>query len=663
VPKKIHDLIRLDPEQEKYQKDITTDLFFGFPVQPLIAAEENLISADKPSVAYFSMEFGLAPSIYHTFKTVNPIASRNVLASHEVFSNMKDMDYYHNLPLKKILDLPIYSGGLGVLAGDSLKSVADLGISLTGIGILWTKGYFKQKFWFRSGGQYPEEMAWDPHSYPGLIPLKPKVEITLSGGKLKLKLWKYYVYSYDLKQVVPLILLDSNIEENPVYFRELTDQLYRSTNGWIKIAQRMILGMGGVKALDALGYSINKYHLNEGHAAFAFVEKAKKQSAEELKPLFAYTCHTPVEAGHDRFDFQEVAAALGPEGTEVVKRFGRDEKNPSQANLTLLAMNACGQVNAVAQKHGEITRLQFPAFKDKIQSITNGVHTFTWLSQPISELLKKYQAKIGGWEEDPTRLRNIYHLSGDLEFRTDLWQAHRKNKKALADFLEHWYFDDRTFTLGWARRIAPYKRPGLLLHDINRLVDISRRCGPLQIVIAGKAHPADVPASIHLDEMLEKITLLTGERKHIRICFLENYDTYFAKILTSGVDVWLNNPLPPFEASGTSGMKAILNGVLQLSTLDGWVVEAADKNIGRIFGYVPPPGEIGSETDLKLNEDSQALYTNLEDLVSLYYSTLTGKLKLEDSPWVNMMINCLAESGFFCTHRMVREYRDKIWTT
>ena len=657
----IIDLIGLDTTDEKYLKDISEAEFFGYPAGAIGEAETKLRDPAAPSIAYFSMEYGLAPSVYHEFKSANPASAANISSGHEVFSNMQDMDYYHLLPVNKLLDLPIYSGGLGVLAGDSLKSAADLGLSLVAIGVLWNKGYFKQKFWFRSGGQVPEETAWDPRSYPGLVPLKPRIAIELSGQQLHLKLWKYYVYSRDLKRVVPLVLLDSNAPENPEYFRELTDQLYRSTNGWLKLCQRAILGMGGIKALAALGYNVNKYHLNEGHAALAFVEKARSEDPAKLKSMFAYTCHTPVEAGHDRFDLQELTATLGAPAAEIVKKFGRDERNPSQANLTLLAMSVSEHVNAVAQKHGEITRLQFPRFKDKIESITNGVHTHTWLSQPVRELLNKYRERIGDWENDPTLLSNAKNLEGDAGFRRDLWAAHLANKRALARFLEPWYFDEQTFTVCWARRIAPYKRPSLLLQDPNRLVEIARRVGSLQIIIAGKAHPADVPASIHLDNMLEKITMLNGERKRLRIVFLENYDTYFGHRLTSSSDVWLNNPLPPFEASGTSGMKAILNGVVQLSTLDGWVVEAADKNLGKIFGYVPPPGEIGSEADLKLGEDSQALYKNLEELAGLYYDLTTGKTKPEASPWLTMMINCLAASGFFNTQRMVQEYKDRIW--
>ncbi|KAF0132750.1 MAG: Alpha-glucan phosphorylase [Candidatus Saganbacteria bacterium] len=661
--KNIINLIKLDPSEEKYKKDISDTQFFGFPIEPLIAAEEKLLDSKTNSIAYFSMEYGLAPSVYHTFKTVNKIKESNVLSEHEVFSNMKDMDYYHYLPLRKIIDLPIYSGGLGVLAGDTLKSAADLGLPLVGIGILWNKGYFKQKFWFRSGGQLPEVMSWDPHSYPGLIPLKPRINITLSGQELELKLWKYYVYSNDLKNVIPLILLDSNLPENQEYFRELTDQLYRSTNGWIKLCQRAILGMGGVKALEALKYPIKKFHLNEGHAALAVAQKAKKQNLEKIKSIFAYTCHTPVEAGHDRFDVQELEATLGNEISQIVKTYGRDEKNSSLINFTQFCLNTTSHINGVAQKHGEIMRLQFPKYKDRIKSITNGIHTHTWISKPFKELFNKHKNQIGDWEADPILLKNVNSLKNNQEFRSGLWQAHLENKKQLAEFLKFWHFNQKTFTIGWARRIAVYKRPTMLLNDPNRLISIAKKLGGLQIVIAGKAHPADIPASLHMDEMLSKITILNGERKILRICFLENYDTYFAKLLTSSVDIWLNNPLPPFEASGTSGMKALVNGVLQLSTLDGWVVEAASKNIGRIFGYVPEAGSIGNEGDLKLNEDSLTLYQNVEELGDLYYKTLVGIQKPENSEWVEMMINCISESGFFSTQRMVKEYSGQVWAT
>jgi glycogen phosphorylase len=658
---KIFDLIQLDSARAKQTPDITDQEFCGFPSEPLIKAEEALLAKDRPAIAYFSMEYGLAPSIYQLFKSSAPTSKQNMSSDHEVFSNIKDMDYYHFLPINKILDLPIYSGGLGVLAGDTLKSAADLHVPLVAIGILWHKGYFKQKFWFRYGGQFPEALTWDPNSYPGLVPLKTRITIPLSGTELHLKLWKYYVYANDKSHVIPLVLLDAEVAENPDYLRELTHQLYRSTNAWLKVAQRMILGIGGIRALDALGYSVSQYHLNEGHAALAFVERALHNDPAAVGKVFNYTCHTPVEAGHDRFNFSELEAALGKPGTDLVRQYGRDEKNGALANLTMLALNTSNHVNGVAQQHGRVMHLQFPNYRDKIQSITNGVHAHTWLSTSIRDLLLKYKNEIGDLERDPNCLVNVKKLIGHDQFREELWQAHAANKKVLADFLKFWFFKPDVFTIAWARRIATYKRPALLFQDINRLVKISREVGQLQIVIAGKAHPEDTPAAAHMGEILEQINILNGEMKTLRVVFLENYDTYFAKLMTSSVDVWLNNPLPPFEASGTSGMKAILNGVLQLSTIDGWIVEAVDLGIGKLFGYQASLDKLGSETDLKMKEDSAALYTKLEEMIPLYYAAQQGKRKANESEWIDMMINAIAAGGYFNTQRMVQEYQQKIW--
>lgn len=655
--------INLEPTDPKYKKEINEKYFFGSPVGPILDAERNLRSEKIKSVAYFSMEYGLAPSIYHAFVPKNKIARQNLIRDHEVFSNLKTMDSYHKISVKQILDLPIYSGGLGVLAGDTLKSCADLKVPLVGIGILWSRGYFKQKFWFQFGGQFPEEMAWDPSSYPGLIPTDKKIEVQLGAEKVVLKIWKYYVYSFDQKSVVPLILLDSDIPENSEYFRMLTGQLYRADNAWWKIVQRMILGIGGIKALEALGYKIEIFHLNEGHAAFAFLEMAENLPEDQvgsLRPRFAYTCHTPVEAGHDRFFMFDLQKLLSGKKMKILKAMGSEGSTVSIANLTLLCMAACGKVNAVAQKHGEITRIQFPKYAEKIQAITNGIHTFTWVSESFSRLFDKYQKQIGDWKQDPALLCEIKRLKDNADFRHDLWNAHNENKKKLQKMLSYWLMQGEVFSICWARRIANYKRPALILQDPDRLLEIAKKAGPMQIIFAGKAHPADNLGMSQMDEMLKKIASLEGDRKYIRLVFLENYDTYFAKQLSSGVDVWLNNPLPPFEASGTSGMKAILNGVAQLSTLDGWVVEAADSGMGEIFGYVPPPGYVGTEHDLKLAEDSEILYQRLEGMAGQYYKTVFDR-DFAHSAWIDMMINAIAASGFFNTQRMARDYRDKIW--
>lgn len=648
---------------EKYSQDIKDGKFFGIESAPIIEAEKKLLSKDGKSIAYFSMEYGLAPSIYNSFQTNRPIDKSNILASNTVFSNMGYIDSFFEIKVNKLLDIPIYSGGLGVLAGDTLKSSADLGISLVGIGILWNKGYFKQSFWFKYG-QVPEEMKWDPYTYPGLIPLNDIIKIDIKDGTLFLKLWKYYVYSYDRKNVVPLILLDANIPQNDGRKRSLTDQLYRSDEVLIKIYQRIILGTGGVKALEELGYSIDTYHLNEGHAAMAFIQCAKNTPADEMDILsskFAYTCHTPVVAGHDRFLIKDFENVLSKDEISLLKKYGLDKSNPNFVNLTTLALNSSFNVNAVSKKHCEVTKAQFPSYIDKIKAITNGVHTHTWVSKSLAQLFDNYKEIIGDWRRDPEKLKNINLLKNNEQFINDLWQAHQQNKRILVELLEKWRLKEDVFTIAWARRIAGYKRPGLLLYNYENLIELAKRIGPIQVIFAGKAHPNDDIGSTYINEMLDKIDKIgSKEEDYIKIIMLENYDTYYAKILTNSVDVWLNNPLPPFEASGTSGMKAILNGVIQLSTLDGWVVEAEDKNIGKIFGF-RAGSDIGSEANLRLKEDSDALYKALEELMSLYYQTnQNGKPSLK-SKWLDIMINCIAASSFFNTQRMVLDYQNFIW--
>ena len=388
----------------RYSQDINEETFFGFPQESLNRAEDKLLSPDVRSIAYFSMEFGLAPSIYHQFKTGQAPGPDNMFTEHRVFSNLRAMDRYHLIKIDKVLDIPIYSGGLGVLAGDTLKSASDLDLSVVAVGVLWNKGYFKQNFWFELG-QMPDELKWDPYTYPGLIPLENVIELNLEKETVFLRLWKYYVYSYDLKSVIPLILLDSNIEENGDendIRRQLTDQLYRSDNMWWKIMQRTILGIGGMTAIKELGYHVDLYHLNEGHAAMAFLEKTKEcspEKIEEAKIMFAYTCHTPVEAGHDRFSFSDLKKVLSKEYWPVLEKEGCDAKNKQLVNLTQLAMNTSERINAVAKKHGEVTRLQFPAFREKIKTITNGIHTFTWLSEPIERILDAHVDEIGEWKK------------------------------------------------------------------------------------------------------------------------------------------------------------------------------------------------------------------------------------------------------------------------
>jgi len=657
-------LLNLDTQGFDFDpQDVTEASFYGIPSPAIHRAEERLLDPSVKSVAYFSMEFGLAPSVYHPYQIKRPLSPRNKKRDFEIFSNLRQMDYYHFVQSDTVVDIPIYSGGLGVLAGDTLKSAADLKLPLLGVGILWSKGYFDQQFCIHYG-QLPGEFQWDPRTYPGLVKLKTTIELSIGRDPITLNLWKYYVPSFDKQHAVPLLLIDSDHPENPDWARELTGQLYQSSTVWWKTVQRKVLGMGGMKAIRALGYAIDVFHLNEGHAAFAFVEMAKGKGPEEVAALtehFAYTCHTPVEAGHDRLPIDELAKVLSDEEMIIAERFGQD-KDPAVVNLTILAMNASKHVNAVAKKHEEVTKIQFPSHEEKIRGITNGIHIPTWVSGPLAELFDEYAEVFGNWKDSPDSLHRVTQLLHDRAFREKLWDAHKQNKHRLLEWLRPWMLRDDVFTIAWARRAAPYKRPSLILQRPDKLVEIAKQHGGLQILFAGKAHPNDFAGTGNIKEILNIIDSLQEQREHLKVIFLENYDTYIAKQLISGVDVWLNNPLPPFEASGTSGMKAVLNGVLQLSTMDGWVVEAADNEIGEIFGHRSENGELGREMDLRLQEDSDSLYEKLELMVRDYRQV--EQARPEDryaSKWIDRMIHCLEVASFFNTSRMVTQYNQGIW--
>lgn len=646
-----------------YLEDIHDDLYFGYPVSPILEAERNLLRPESKPRAYFSMEFGLGTNVYHPFSSSRQIDPLNRLSENDIFSNQRVSDYLFTLKIDALLDLPIYSGGLGVLAGDTIKTAADCRLPLAAVGILWNKGYFKQRFWFKFG-QLPEEMKWDPHTFPGLIPLEDIVILELKNRRIHLRLWKYYVYSCRLDHVVPLILLDSNLEVNEQNDRALTDQLYRSQDLDGRLLQRLILGMGGVKALEALGYPIDLHHLNEGHAAFAFVAKRRSDqgsSFDKLRSSFAYTCHTPVPAGHDRFSLEDVERILVEEDLNIVKQYGLESEAKNIVNLTVLALNTTRSVNAVSKKHADVMRLQFPEYAQRIKAVTNGVHFPTWVSDSVLDVLNKYKDHFEDVIADPTRLVRARELKQNEDFRKSLWEAHQENKTRLADLLRRWNLKKDVLTVAWARRIAAYKRPSLLLQDLERLRSIARTYGPLQILYAGKAHPNDNMAFTYINEIMGAIDKAVDKDGLLKIVMLENYDIYIAKLMTSGVDIWLNNPLPPYEASGTSGMKAIVNGVLQLTTLDGWVLEAQGAPIGRFFGFHDDGKAFSDHLVLRLQEDSQALYGALGSMAELYYATnKQGHLDVS-SPWIDMMINCLVTAGYFNTNRMLQEYRTLVW--
>lgn len=656
-------LVKIKDYEKCYAEDIHDDLYFGFPLEPVIAAEKGLLSAKNKSTAYFSMEYGMATSVYNTFSTKKPLKPANKLSENEVFSNDRVRDFLFSLQIDSVLDLPIYSGGLGVLAGDTVKTASDLHMPFVAAGILWNEGYFRQRFWFKFG-QLPDKTRWDPTTFPGLIPLENKIKLELKNRDIYLRLWKYYCYSFRKDFAVPLILLDSNLPENDEAARKLTDQLYRSNDLDGRLLQRLVLGMGGMKALEELGYPIHLYHLNEGHAAFAFVQKVRGCGAAEIEKAklhFAYTCHTPVLAGHDRFSLFDLERVLKPEDVDVIQKFGVEDQDRGIVNLTLLAMNTSSSVNAVSKKHGDVMRLQFPGYAKRIKAITNGVHMPTWISEPIKKALDAYGTVVGDYRSNAVLLENAAKLKDDLGFRQAIWKAHQENKKRLAQTLYHWNIQPNVFTLCWARRIAAYKRPGLIFQDLQKLSELSETIGPIQILFAGKAHPNDNLAFTNINDIMGVIDRAGSSDGRLKIIMLENYDIYIAKLLTSGVDVWLNNPLPPYEASGTSGMKAIANGVLQLTTVDGWVVEALDSGIGKFFGFRDKGDVFRDELVLRLDEDSKALYAALGEMMSLYYNTTKNNDVDFSSQWIDMMINCLIQAGYFNTDRMLGEYCKIAW--
>ena len=654
-------LVQVEGYEGTYDKDITGEQYFGMPIKGIVESERRLRSKNERSIAYFCMEYGLGSSVYNKFITNRDVDSSNRRQEQEVFSNFRLADYFFTLKTDGLIDLPIYSGGLGVLAGDTIKTMADRSISAVGIGMLWNSGYFRQKFWFKYG-QMQERMHWDPFSYPGLIPLKNRIKIPFRTEDVTLRLWKYYVYSYRHDYAVPIILLDSDIEENSDKTRHLTDQLYRSDDARIKIMQRVMLGIGGVKALEELDYNIDVFHLNEGHAVFAFIEKAKglpESKKEELSKHFVYTCHTPVTAGHDRFPSEDVKKIVKEEDFDIAQGLGKDINGA--INLTVLAMNAAAIINAVSKSHQEVMHIQSPEYKSRIKYVTNGVHPHTWISDRLMGLFEKFKDALGDVKADPMLLVKLVGLKGNQEFRRELWGAHQANKAELCSFLEKWNVKEDIFTICWARRVAAYKRPSMILQDVDALIDISRRRGPIQIIFAGKAHPNDDLGFTFINEMLDKVDSLSGHYDTLKVMMLENYEIPLGKILTSSVDVWLNNPLPPFEASGTSGMKAILNGVVQISTVDGWVREAAARNIGKMFGSRYKKGTIGDEDDLHIKDDARDLYSALEEMVSLYYKTNNkGNVDIS-SGWIDMMIDCISTGAEFTTYRMLEDYKRVVW--
>ncbi len=542
----------------------------------------------KPKIAYFSMEIGIDENI------------------------------------------PTYSGGLGILAGDTIKSCADLNVPVVGVTLLSEMGYFYQKL-DENGNQIELPMQFEVSNYLKLLPAKTEVKI--DSRDVKIRVWYYKVKGIS-GFIVPVFFLDTNIEGNSEWDKALTKYLYGGDHKY-RLAQEIILGIGGVRMLQALGYTtIDRYHMNEGHAALGTLELYDQlNDVEKVRDECVFTTHTPVAAGHDQYDLSIVKSMLG----NILPDFILDDITfEHKLNMTKLALFFSHYVNGVAKKHGEVSRMMFPGYS--IDSITNGVHSTTWVSEPFKRLFDKH---MPGWRSDPYILRSAQSIQ-----KTEIWNAHQEAKKELIDFVNkqsdvNMNYDD--FTVGFGRRQTQYKRPDLIISNPNRLMQIAEKIGPIQIIFAGKAHPKDYSGKDAIKKIFKVMKTIDN---NVKITFINNYDINIGKMMTSGVDLWLNTPRRPKEASGTSGMKAAHNGVPQFSTLDGWWLEGCIENI---TGWAIGPEKTDkAESDDEI--DKNDLYDKLENwIIPKFYN--------DRDNWIRTMRSCIAiNASFFNTNRMIQQY-------
>lgn len=523
-----------------------------------------------------------------------------------------------------------------MLAGDTLRSAADVGIPLAAFTLAHRKGYFQQHL-SGEGDQSEEVQPWNPSDF--CKEEAARITVSVEDRVVTVRAWRYDLVGRS-GHVVPIYLLDTDLEENSGWDRGLTDHLYGGDTNY-RLQQEIVLGLGGVRMANALGLNVNVYHMNEGHAALltlALLEAelgggpqgaATEVDIEQVRRKCVFTTHTPVPAGHDRFSMEQAIRILGADRAARLDKLGCFKDG--LLNMTLLALRFSRYANGVAMQHGKVSRAMFPEFA--IGSITNGVHATTWISEPVQQML---DAHIPEWRRDNLYLRNAIDLP-----EQEILKTHQRAKETLLAELGSRtgrVLNPRVLTLGFARRAATYKRANLLFTDPERLLKIATKAGGLQILYAGKAHPQDVPGKALIHDVIEAAHRLSNDA--LRIVYLENYDWGLGALLTAGVDVWVNTPRRPYEASGTSGMKAALNGVPSLSILDGWWIEGC---IEGVTGWAIEDGADDAE-------EAESLYTKLEKSVAPLYGDVPEK-------WARLMRTTLAFNGsYFNTNRMVKQY-------
>lgn len=606
------------------------DPICGMPVEPANAVTARL----DGNVVYFCSNFCRQEFFRRPNEPGTPI--------HEARTHRRIA--YFSMEIAIDSRMPTYSGGLGVLAGDHLRSCADLGIPIVGLTLLWRKGYFAQSL-DALGQQSERAERWEPERL--LTELPTRISVAIAGEEVVIRLFKYEIIGAG-GCVVPVLLLDTDLPENAGDSRLLTDALY-SGDDRHRLSQEIVLGVGGVRALAAAGYDqVAMYHLNEGHAALGALELLRRRHAalaeaahgnpaldkwafDEVRERCVFTTHTPVPAGHDRFEWPLVKSLLGEWIPEPIFTMLAGSE---RLNMTLLATNLSHYVNGVARKHREVSEHLFPGHD--IRHITNGVHSATWTSPSFRAL---FDSHVPEWRDDPAMLRKVMSIPPE-----QIWSAHAKAKSELLERVRSRRgvaFDESRLTLGFARRATAYKRTDLLFHDLERLRNIGK--DKLQIVFAGKAHPNDDEGKALIVKVVAAAQALGMD---VPLVYLENYDVELAKTLIAGVDLWLNTPLPPLEASGTSGMKAAHNGVPSLSVLDGWWLEGC---IEGVTGWAIGDARTAGGED-RTDRDANDLYDKLERVILPMYRGDRGR-------WTSVMTHAIAlNASFFNTHRMVQQY-------
>lgn len=531
-------------------------------------------------------------------------------------------------------DIKTYSGGLGVLAGDILKSAAKQNLPIIGMTMLSRHGYFDQII-----NQHGEQEVAETvnYNFDKIKRIEEKVQIKIEQDDLVVGAWVYYLKQHNGKKS-PIYLLDTDFPENKKEYRHLTDHLYGSDKKY-RLLQEIILGRASYLLLKKLGYQLEKLHLNEGHASFVTIAKyldiENKTEAEKIKTVkdtCVFTTHSPIKEVNDIFDIKDVIK-YQPDFPQI-----KDiSKGKSKVNMNELGMSLSGYINSVAKEHRKTSlKIYSP---HPIRNITNGVNLEEWLSDEKRALYDKY---ISNWDRDNKKLK----LAKKIPYQ-EIDRAHKKDKKKLINFInkrEKVSFKENIFTIGFARRFTAYKQPDLILRDLDSLIKVQERVGKIQIIYAGKAHPNDDIGKKLIAKVNQKIR---ENQSKISLVFLAGYDMDMAKLLIPGVDLWLNNPIPPNEASGTSGMKAAANGVPQLSTYDGWWCEGYRKNkTGWLIG--------NKKNRFKQNDNKELLKRLEKDIIPTYYQ--------QPAKWLKMSRDTIAyNASYFNTERVVKEYWQKAY--